>query len=315
MDNRKQEVTPMISHEQGVPLVELLFKESGMYLPELAEDPEKLEDMLQDIFDDLQSSKVQMLGQISALQARNRDLEEYVHMVTHDLREPLAVLAITSKLVINASKYNNGNFQEYVQQMGITAQEMKKIINNLLQFAQMSRAEAPVGPVDMGEIVTNVQDRLSHLIRKQQAKIVLPEMWPLAIGYGPWIEEVWANYLSNALKYGGRPPYLELGASTLPEGVVRFWVRDNGPGISPSVHTRLFAAFDQFSHANIPEHGLGLSIASRIVEKLGGQVGIESKIGAGSLFFFTLPAVSSSHDQRNLVPSRANAAMEIPYSI
>jgi signal transduction histidine kinase len=315
MDKREQEVAPMISRKEGVSLVELLFRESGMSLPELAEDPRRLVDILQNYLEDLQRSKIQMLGQISALRARNKDLEEYVHMVTHDLKEPLAVLAITSNLVTNASDPNSGNFPEYVQQMGTTAREMKRIINNLLHFAKVSQAEAPVGPVDMGEILTNVQDRLSHLIREQQAKIVLPEMWPLAIGYGPWIEEVWANYLSNALRYGGRPPFLELGASTLSESVIRFWVRDNGPGIPPDIHARLFTAFDQVSYYNTPEHGLGLSIASRIVEKLGGQVGIESEIGAGSLFFFTLPAVPCSHDEQNLTPSHANPAMETPYPI
>jgi signal transduction histidine kinase len=299
----------MISHEAEVPLVDLLFREYGMSLPELTGDPAKLEDILQDIFDDLQYSKVQMLGQISALQARNRDLEEYVHMVTHDLKEPLAVLAITSNLVTNASQLKNGNFEEYVQQMGITAQEMKRIINNLLHFAKTSLAEAPLGPVDMGAILTNVQSRLSHLIKEQRAKIVLPEMWPLAIGYGPWIEEVWANYLSNALRYGGCPPYLELGASPLPEGVVRFWVRDHGPGIPPAVHARLFTTFDRVSYQDIPEHGLGLSIASRIVEKLGGQVGIESEIGAGSLFFFTLPA-DASYREQDLTSTHATPILE-----
>jgi signal transduction histidine kinase len=304
----------MISHEKGAALLDLLLRESGMSLPELAEDPKRLGDLLQRILEDLQRSKTQMRGQISALQARNKDLEEYVHMVTHDLREPLAVLAITSKLVINASEPTNRNFREYVKQMGITAQEMKRIINNLLHFAQISRAEAPVGPVDMGEILTNVQSRLSHMIREQQARIVLPKMWPLAIGYGPWIEEVWANYLSNALKYGGRPPYVELGAATLPEGVVRFWVRDNGPGIPPAAHARLFTAFDPISHPHTSKHGLGLSIASRIVEKLGGQVGIESEIGAGSLFFFTLPAAPASREQ-NLAASHAHLAAETSYAI
>jgi signal transduction histidine kinase len=305
----------MIAHKEGVSLVELLFRESGMSLPELVEDPKKLVDMLQSYLEDLQRSKMQMRGQISALRARNQDLEEYVHMVTHDLKEPLAVLSIISNLVTNSSDPASGNIREYAQQMEITAREMNRIINNLLHFAKVSRGEAPLGPVDMGEILTNVQDRLSHLIREQQAKIVLPEMWPLAIGYGPWIEEVWANYLSNALRYGGRPPYLELGASTLSESVIRFWVRDNGPGIPPAVQNRLFTTFEQVSPLNTPEHGLGLSIASRIVEKLGGQVGLESEIGAGSLFFFTLPAVPCSHAEQNLTPSHANAAMKTPYPI
>lgn len=304
----------MISQDERVSLLELLFRGTGMSLPELTEDPGVFEDLIQDVFEDLQRSKVQLRRQISALQARNRDLEEYVHMVAHDLKEPLVVLAITSNLVTNIPDLNSGKLQEYVRQMGLTAQEMKRIINNLLLFAKVNAAEAPVEPVHMERVVANVQDRLSHLIREQQARIVLPEMWPLAIGYEPWIEEVWTNYLSNALKYGGRPPYLELGASTGTDDVVRFWVRDNGPGIPPAVHSRLFTSLNEIGRLTIPEHGLGLPIVQRIVEKLRGQVGVESEAGMGSLFFFTLPAVQSSLGQERAA-SCSNPEPEPSYSI
>jgi two-component system, sensor histidine kinase and response regulator len=113
---------------------------------------------------------------------------------------------------------------------------------------------------------------------------------------------VWANYLSNAIKYGGRPPYVELGASARSEGVVRFWVRDNGPGIPPAVHTHLFTAFNHVGHVHHLEHGLGLSSVLQIVEKLGGQVGVESEPGTGSLFYFTLPADSSSRGRNMMAP-------------
>jgi signal transduction histidine kinase len=268
-----------------------------MSLPELAEDPGALEDLIQDIFDDLQRSKVRLLGQISALQARNRDLEDYAYMVAHDLKEPLVVLDIISNLITKIPDLSSEKFQEYVQQMGLTAQEMKKIINNLLLFAKVDRAEVRLEPVHMERVVANVQDRLSHLIKEQAGRIAIPAMWPPAIGYEPWIEEVWANYLSNGLKYGGRPPCLELGASAWTEGLVRFWVRDNGPGIPSAIHSRLFASSNETDHLNTSEHGMGLTIVQRIVEKLGGQVGVESETGTGSLFFFTLPAVSPSYEQ------------------
>lgn len=282
----------MTSSEERASLLELLFKKSGMSLPELAEDPGILEDLVQDVFEDLQRSKVRLLGQMSALQARNRDLEEYVHMVAHDLKEPLIVMGITSHLITNIPDLTSEKLQEYLRQMCLTADDMKRIINNLLLFAKMSKTEAPVGPVYMEEVIANVQDRLGHMISEKQAKIVVPEMWPLAIGYEPWIEEVWTNLLSNAIKYGGQPPRVELGASTSPEGVVRFWVDDNGPGIPPAVCPRLFTSFNHVGNIKDPEHGLGLPIVLRIVEKLGGQVGVESEVGSGSRFFFTLQAVS-----------------------
>ena len=178
----------------------------------------------------------------------------------------------------------------------------------------MSEAEASFETVQMAEVVANVQGRLGHLIRERQAQVVIPEDWPAAIGYGPWIEEVWANYLSNAIKYGGRPPYVELGASARSEGMVHFWVRDNGPGIPPAVRSHLFTAFNHVGHVHHLEHGLGLSIVLQIVEKLGGQVGAESEQGTGSLFYFTLPAKSSAHGRKMMASySKQSNSMSDPY--
>jgi two-component system sensor histidine kinase/response regulator len=110
----------------------------------------------------------------------------------------------------------------------------------------------------------------------------------VALGYGPWIEEVWANYLSNAMKYGGRPPRLELSADTM-DGKVRFRVRDNGPGLTPEQQARLFTPFTRLHQARATGQGLGLSIVRRIMEKLGGEAWVESEPGKGSTFGFTLP--------------------------
>jgi signal transduction histidine kinase len=167
---------------------------------------------------------------------------------------------------------------------------MNTIINSLLLFSRVSRAEAPVERVDMAWVVKNVRDRLSHMINEHQARLDLPESWPEALGYTPWLEEVWANYISNALKHGGQPPCVELGASVQTDGMVRFWMRDHGPGIPADTQAQLFLPFSQTDLVCNPSHGLGLSIVHRIIEKLGGQVGFESEAGKGSLFFFTLQA-------------------------
>jgi signal transduction histidine kinase len=86
---------------------------------------------------------------------------------------------------------------------------------------------------------------------------------------------------------------VELGADEQPDGMVRFWVRDNGSGISVADQARLFVPFTKLQQVNTKGHGLGLSIVHRITAKLGGQVGVESKEGDGSLFWFTLPAANS----------------------
>lgn len=144
--------------------------------------------------------------------------------------------------------------------------------------------------LDMAEIIEQAIERLNSVIIDSQAELILPETWPVAWGYGPWVEEVWVNYLINGLKYGGQPPRLEFGATPQTEGMVRFWLQDNGPGLSAADQAVLFTEFTRLNEVQIKGHGLGLSIVRRIMDKLGGQAGVESEPGQGSRFFFTLKA-------------------------
>ena len=153
--------------------------------------------------------------------------------------------------------------------------------------------QVPVTPLDMPAVVAVTNRRLNNLIKEYQAEIVLPESWPLALGHQAWVEEIWVNYVSNAIKYGGPAPRVELGGELMDGGMARFWVRDNGDGIDPADQQRLFVPFTKLQQANTKGHGLGLSIVRRIARILGGDVGVESKMGEGSLFWFTLPAASS----------------------
>ncbi len=168
---------------------------------------------------------------------------------------------------------------------------MVNVIDELMLLAGLRRAEVVPGPVLMEHVVSEARARLRAFIESHEAEITSPDAWPLALGYGPWLEEVWVNYISNAIKYGGRPPQIELGADLLPDGRVRFWVRDNGAGISPERQADLFSSEPHLYQARFGGHGLGLSIVQRIVERLGGEVGVESVVGEGSLFYFILPGV------------------------
>jgi len=119
-----------------------------------------------------------------------------------------------------------------------------------------------------------------------------PARWPAALGYANWVEEIWTNYLTNAIKYGGTPPELTVGAEPALNGMVRFWIKDNGNGILPENQHKLFKKYTRLSPEKAEGYGLGLSIVKRIVEKLDGTAGAESsgKPGEGALFWFELPA-------------------------
>lgn len=228
------------------------------------------------------------------LEKRNMELDAFAHTVAHDLKNPLsAVVGLAEMLVKDCAGIHHEGTLEKLKVITHASHQMFAIIDAILILAGVSKkAKVEHAPLDMGGIVNQIlEQRLSREIDEHQAQVQLPDSWPLALGYAPWIEEVWTNYLSNALKYGGHPPRLELGADIQEGGMIRFWVRDNGSGLTPKAQAQLFTPFTRLHKNRAEGHGLGLSIVQQIVEKLGGQVGVDSKPGHGSLFYFTLPRI------------------------
>lgn len=284
----------MESNEEQVPLLDILSGAADMNSEWFSEAPEGMETLIRNAFDEFERSKAELRDYVVALQSQNKELKAYASTVAHDLKVPLNVMVLISHLITDHPNLTQADLKKHLQQLTTTIYKMDTIIDNLLLFAKVSSTEAPLEHVDMSGVLENVLERLSYLIREHQVQVDIPSSWPVAIGYGPWIEEVWANYFSNAIKYGGKPPRVELGASPQPDGRVRYWMRDNGPGLSASDQARLFNAYSQVEPVHSSGNGLGLSIARRIVEKMGGQTGCESEPGKGSLFFFTLQAELAS---------------------
>ncbi|MBN1934563.1 MAG: PAS domain S-box protein [Anaerolineae bacterium] len=225
-----------------------------------------------------------------------QELDAFAHTVAHDLKNPLTLIIAYGDLV--ASRYDKlepERIARYLDGIVQTGYKMNNIIAELLLLASVrNQDEIEICPLGMQDIVTSARQRLSTLIEQSGAEVVAPEVWPIALGHAAWVEEVWANYLSNAIKYGGAPdqdvpPRIELGATIL-DGQIRFWVRDNGGGIPSEKQDVLFTRFTRLDQVRAEGHGLGLSIVRRIVTRLGGQVGVESQEGQGSTFYFTLPA-------------------------
>ncbi len=223
------------------------------------------------------------------------ELEAFSHTVAHDLKNPLAgIIGFAQLLAHHYPTMPEAEARDYLAEILAVSKKMNTIIDELLLLSSVRKLEdVPIKPLDMAAIVEEAQLRLFVLIDAARAEIHEPAAWPTALGYAPWIEEVWANYLSNAIKYGsraGEPPRVALGAEMQPDGMVRFWVQDHGPGIAPEDQARLFRQFTRLDAARAQGDGLGLSIVQRIVHKLKGTVGVESAPGQGSRFYFALPA-------------------------
>lgn len=220
------------------------------------------------------------------------DLDAFADMVAHDLKNPLSLVMGYISLLQSAEpgEFSSAEIKTYLGAVQSHAQTMVGIIDSLLLLAGVRRTPVLLDALKMGAVVDNVIAQLSALIKRSGARIERQQEWPAAIGYQPWIERVWVNYVSNALKYGGQPPVVRLGADPQPDGFVRFWVADNGLGLTPQQQERVFEPFTRVTDRNVEGHGLGLTIVQRIVTRLGGVVGVESTAEGGTIFSFTLPS-------------------------
>jgi signal transduction histidine kinase len=245
----------------------------------------------------LETANQALQQNIVELEASNAELDAFAHTVAHDLKNPIGALIGFSSLL--ESRLQNMPAEKAVstlQRVTAAGYKLARIVDELLLLASVRKMEqVQKGVLDMALIVAEAQERLADMIANTQADIIVPTTWPEALGYAPWVEEVWTNYLSNALKYGGAPPRVELGYSIFEAGgqsstsSIQFWVQDNGPGLTTEQQSRLFTQFTRLHQVRIEGHGLGLSIVQRIVAKLGGAVGVESAVGQGSRFWFALP--------------------------
>ncbi len=242
------------------------------------------------------NAHIMLQHQHKQLQKQNMELDAFAHTVAHDLKNPIsAMINLTGMFLENYSPEKPFEEKwrkrlEFVEQAG---QRTINTINALLKLAGVSRqTDWEVTPLNMKEITQRVLDQLLPTLKTTDLNIQQPDHWPVALGYAPWIEEVWMNYLSNAFKYGGQPLHLILGSDVQENGKIRFWVQDNGQGLSPEAQSKLFTPFTRLHRGRVDGHGLGLSIVQQIIEKLGGEVGLESTLEKGSLFYFTLPAAN-----------------------
>ncbi len=236
-----------------------------------------------------------VLHDVTARTQLIRELDAYAHRVAQDLKDPLALLTRSIDDMCTTDERLGKDSLQHLRSVGRVCRQMTETVDALLCFAQLrSLEEVAVEPLGMPKIVEATLQRLSAVIARASAEIIVPERWPAAVGHPTWVEEIWTNYISNAIKYGGHPPHVELGASPQGASAVRYWVRDDGPGLSERQRGRLFTEFTRLDPQRAEGHGLGLSIVQRIAEKLGGRVGCDSIPGHGSTFWFTLPGVTDT---------------------
>lgn len=242
----------------------------------------------------------------SELEERNRELDAFSHTVAHDLKSPIAVIlaSVDVARIVEASRITP-RLDETLRQIESSAHKMIEMIDELLKLAKLRDIQESVTTVDVSNVAKATLERLKTDIHARGIAVEISADMPAAVGHALWIEEIFANLISNAIKYIGKdnpaPRIIICGSHQ--EQFNRYEVQDNGVGIRPEDRDSLFEKFTRFHQGEASGIGLGLSIVLRMVRRLGGTVGVESEPGKGSTFWFTLPAANlqpNSHVQRSL---------------
>ncbi len=239
----------------------------------------------------LKHSNQQLIKEIRKNEKLIEDLDSFAHSVAHDLKNTLGSIYSSSEVITDSIEDNN---MELTKEIAELLREMSfkavQVTNEMLKVATAGHQDVEKVPVQMDLIISQSLKQLDDIIKEYNASIELPVLWNSSLGYAPWLEEVWVNYISNAIKYGGTPPIIIAGSDKLPRNRVKYWIRDNGNGIKPEDQVKLFQKHTRLNPEKALGYGLGLSIVKRIIEKLGGSVGIESSgiPGEGAEFYFIL---------------------------
>lgn len=231
------------------------------------------------------------------LAERNRQLDAFAYIASHDLKEPLRGIHNFSQFVLedcSAELQPEGvaNLQTIVR----LSRRMEGLLDALLKYSRLSRTEMPLKPVDLNDVLADALDTLGHLIAEHKVEIRVPRTLPKVMGHPELLSEVLTNLISNAIKYNDKPQrWVEVSCCEgAGPGDLWFYVQDNGIGIAPEHQADVFRIFkrlharDQFGGGT----GAGLTIVRKIVERHGGKIRLESATNVGSRFLFTLPAIN-----------------------
>jgi PAS domain S-box-containing protein len=227
---------------------------------------------------------------VSKLSAANRDLSEFAYVASHDMQEPLRM--ISSYLQLLSKRYSghlDKDADEFIGYAVGGAIRLQKMVDDFLTFSRIGTRGRAFVETDVGVVLNLALTNLKIAIETSHAKITYANM-PTVKADGGQLLQLFQNLIENAIKFrSDKPPAIHVSAERCEDEWV-FSIKDNGIGIDPQYQNRLFVVFQRLhSVAKYPGTGIGLALCKRIVERLGGRIWVESELGKGSTFRFTIP--------------------------
>jgi len=228
------------------------------------------------------------------LRKSNVELEQFASIAAHDLQEPLRMIVSFLKLLERRNQDKlDPQAHEFIELASDGAIRMQKMINELLAYSRLSTREKELEDVDCQKVMDQVLMNLKVAIEESKAEITNDSLPLLTADYSQLLQ-LFQNLISNAIKYRShQDPKIHISASKK-DKEWSFSVGDNGIGIDPKYQKRIFMIFQRLHRAEYPGTGMGLAICKKIVERHGGRMWVDSKLGEGSKFCFTIPIKSNA---------------------
>ncbi len=224
------------------------------------------------------------------LSRRNREMDEFTYVVSHDLQEPLRTsIAFSEFLLRDHAARLDPEGREFVGHIIDASRRMRALINDLLALSRVGKVTGEFGVVSLDELTSVIRTDLNALIRSKQAEVRVPEPLPDVWGHRARLGQLVSNLIANGLKYNDKPePFVEITAAADDDRLTLAF-RDNGIGIDPRHHDAIFQLFRRLhTREEYEGTGAGLAICAKIVEAHAGRIWVESAPGVGSTFFVTL---------------------------
>jgi light-regulated signal transduction histidine kinase (bacteriophytochrome) len=242
--------------------------------------------------DERRRAEQQLARYADELARSNAELEQFAYVASHDLQEPLRMVASFTQLL--GKRYRGKLDQDADEFIGYAvdgANRMQRLLNDLLAYSRVETQGKPFGTTDCNVVFKHARDNLATAI-EESSTVIFQDHLPVAAADEMQLLQVFQNLIANAIKFRGpEPPQIRVTAARRGHEWV-FAIKDNGIGIAPEHQQRIFSIFQRLHHrSEYPGTGIGLAICKKIVERHGGRIWVESQVGKGSTFYFSLPEV------------------------
>lgn len=235
-------------------------------------------------------AELQLSEYAQRLEASNKELDDFTYIVSHDLKEPLRSIDAFSRFLEEEVRSTlSEESRNYLERIRANAGRMKALIEDLLELSRLAKRPNQLQQVSIAKVIDGVKGRFDYSFQERHVQLIVQEDLPVLTCDPVRLGEVFANLISNAIKYNDKPqPRIEIGGRAI-NGYYEFFVKDNGPGIEPQYFEKIFEIFKRLSKKEDQEGtGVGLTIVKKIVELHHGRVWVESTLGHGTTFYFTV---------------------------